>query len=272
MSSSEQACSTVSFSTIIPTWNEIDYLPNLLENLNSLAYISEIIVADNESTDGTAQFAMTAGCKVVTGGKPAVGRNAGAAVAQEALLLFVDADAIMTDDVMDALVENFQNQNVVAVHLRHKPLTTRRMIRFSYGVLDMYLLACSTLGRSYAVGTLIAVRKSAFESVGGFNEAVLVGEDFDFMRRLGQSKNGRIKYVRQRQLEVSARRFEVESFTIYVLKCLVWGTLRAIGTRHSLFGYKWMPYPRVEGAAADLCEVPEIRREPSDDSTSMRRS
>jgi glycosyltransferase involved in cell wall biosynthesis len=272
MTSSEQVWPTVRFSTIIPTWNEIDYLPNLVENLNSLAYVSEIIVADNESTDGTQQFATTAGCKVVTGGMPAVGRNAGAAVAQESILLFVDADAIMTGDVMDALVENFQNQNVIAVHLRLKPLTTRRVIRFSYGLLDMYLLVCSALGRSYAVGTLIAVRKSAFESVGGFNEAVLVGEDFDFMRRLGQSRSGRIKYVRGRQMEVSARRFEVESFMIYILKCLVWGTLRAIGTRHSLFRYKWTPYPRAEGAPANLFEVSEMQCEPPEDSPSMTRT
>ena len=70
---------TPRLSAIIPTLNEAVYLPLLLEALAAQTRpADEIIVADAGSADGTVELACRRGARVVRGGTPAVGRNAGA--------------------------------------------------------------------------------------------------------------------------------------------------------------------------------------------------
>ena len=70
-------------SIIIPTYNEEEYLPVLLDSIKSQSFDDyEIIVADANSTDKTREIAESYGCIVVAGGLPAVGRNNGAKIAK----------------------------------------------------------------------------------------------------------------------------------------------------------------------------------------------
>ena len=69
------------FSIIIPTYNEEEYLPVLLDSIKEQDFDDyEIIVADANSTDKTVEIAKDYGCIVVEGGLPAVGRNNGAKI------------------------------------------------------------------------------------------------------------------------------------------------------------------------------------------------
>lgn len=77
------------FSIVIPTYNEEEYLPKLLESIKMQSYDDyEIIVADANSNDRTREIAEEYGCIVVDGGLPAVGRNNGAKVAKGEIILF----------------------------------------------------------------------------------------------------------------------------------------------------------------------------------------
>ena len=68
-------------SIIIPTYNEEEYLPVLLESIKEQSFDDyEVIVADANSTDKTREIAKEYGCIVVDGGLPAVGRNNGARI------------------------------------------------------------------------------------------------------------------------------------------------------------------------------------------------
>ena len=70
-------------SIIIPTYNEEEYLPVLLESIKKQNFNDyEVIVADANSTDRTREIAKEYGCLIVDGGLPAVGRNNGAKVAK----------------------------------------------------------------------------------------------------------------------------------------------------------------------------------------------
>ena len=63
-------------SIIIPTYNEEEYLPNLLKSIESQKFKDyEVIVADANSCDNTVKIAKNYGCTVVQGGMPGVGRN-----------------------------------------------------------------------------------------------------------------------------------------------------------------------------------------------------
>jgi len=112
------------FSVIIPAWNEEKYLPRLLDSIDvakarwgegkreldsrmrgndepivnrQSAIVNpeiEVIVADNASTDRTAEIARERGCRVAFVEKRliAASRNGGAAMARGEILCFVDAD------------------------------------------------------------------------------------------------------------------------------------------------------------------------------------
>jgi glycosyltransferase involved in cell wall biosynthesis len=65
---------------VIPAYNEEAYLPRLLDTIDEARLRSggvsesiELIVADNRSTDATAQIAADRGCIVVTVERRAIG-------------------------------------------------------------------------------------------------------------------------------------------------------------------------------------------------------
>ena len=80
-------------SVVIPTLNEEATLPGLLDALGAQSRPpDEIIVADAGSTDGTPELARARGARLVRGGRPGPGRNAGARAAVGDLLLFLCAN------------------------------------------------------------------------------------------------------------------------------------------------------------------------------------
>lgn len=97
------ACSLPSLSIIVPSRNEAHNLHRLLPTLNAASYPGslEIIVVDDNSTDGTARIATAYGARVVRAaalppgwlGKP-YACHQGAASARGEWLLFTDADTV----------------------------------------------------------------------------------------------------------------------------------------------------------------------------------
>jgi glycosyltransferase involved in cell wall biosynthesis len=157
---------------IIPTWNEEAWLPRLLNCLAESGSVQTVIVADNDSDDGTRAIAQAHGCRLVAGGRPARGRNAGAMVATGDILLFVDADTILPVGYLEGVEELFRDEATIAVYFRNLPLTTRPFINVLYTIMDGYIAVLGWLGIAQGVGTSIAVRASAFRRAGGFPEDV----------------------------------------------------------------------------------------------------
>ena len=91
---------TPRYSVVIPAYNEEKLLGRLLDSLDvaRAAYGNadaiEVIVADNVSTDRTAEIARARGCRVASVEKRVIAavRNAGARAAVGEHLAFVDAD------------------------------------------------------------------------------------------------------------------------------------------------------------------------------------
>lgn len=84
-------------SIIIPTLNEEENLPKLLQSIKKqkLNQELEIIVSDAGSQDKTREIAKSFGCIIVEGGLLSKGRNNGAKEAKGDLLLFADADTVL---------------------------------------------------------------------------------------------------------------------------------------------------------------------------------
>ena len=89
---------------VIPTYNEGKYIARTLYAIAAQSGIHKIkiIIADAKSTDNTRTMAEVNGfelglnLKVIDGGLPAVGRNAGAKLATTPYVLFLDADITFT--------------------------------------------------------------------------------------------------------------------------------------------------------------------------------
>lgn len=233
----------MTFSVVIPTWNEAPWLPRLLSCLLKWPDFGEIIVADNNSSDDTIRIAERHGCRIVPGGRPAEGRNAGAKSSTGDVILFADADAVVPQTTLSHIAESFRRSSIVGLHCRLVPLGASAFVAFCYRAMDAYLRVLSTRGISQGVGTLIAVRRDAFRTVNGFREDILVGEDADFIRRLGRI--GKVRYERRAVVYTSARRFSLENQYLFAAKTVLWTMVRLFGLSASVIPYRWRAYPVV---------------------------
>jgi mycofactocin system glycosyltransferase len=128
----------------------------------------------------------------------AASRNAGAAMTSTQLLAFVDADVELAPGWLDRLSGHFAHDDVVAV----APRVVSRPASGLADVLERELCALD-LGPasgvvqhgapvSYLPSTVLLVRRSAFDAVGGFDPALDIGEDVDLVWRL--QSQGTVRY------------------------------------------------------------------------------
>ena len=196
-------------SIIIPTYNEEEYLPALLESIRKQDFTDyEVIVADADSEDNTRKIAEEYGCRVVEGGMPAAGRNRGAEVARGELLLFLDADLVLTDGYLRDAVEEFESEDLGIAITQMIPLSTRRRDKILHEFANRFMILVESIKPHGAGCYGILTRKELHERVGGFDESLDFGEDTDYIERIG--KIGRFRVLRKPRLLVSIRRLEKE--------------------------------------------------------------
>ncbi|NKQ37219.1 MAG: glycosyltransferase family 2 protein [Chloroflexi bacterium] len=100
------------FSIIIPVYNACDTLPVCLQAVQQSDFRDwELIVVDDDSTDGSAALAVEMGARVMrTHGRtgPAHARNLGASVAHGRYLFFLDADCRLHPDTLSRAARHLQ--------------------------------------------------------------------------------------------------------------------------------------------------------------------
>jgi glycosyltransferase involved in cell wall biosynthesis len=180
---------------VIPAKNEAILLPRLLESLVQQDYqkmaTTRILVADAGSTDDTrevaAAFRDRLAVEIIEGGLPAVGRNAGAALATTPYVLFLDADVELADRslIRRALARMTSGE----LHC----LTTN--IRCRGSLLDKALYAgnnffqhLSRLYRPFSTGMFMLFDLPRFRQLGGFNERALFAEDYLLSQKVARRK------------------------------------------------------------------------------------
>jgi glycosyltransferase involved in cell wall biosynthesis len=160
----------VRVSAIVPTWNEEALLPTLLGSLTMDTNISEVVITDNASTDDTVLVANSWGCSVVAGGLPAFGKNAGARHATGDILLFVDADVVVTRALTDYIYEAFTSVQTNALYFPLNPISDRLSIRLCYLISNRFAKTSYRLGRPMGPAPVLAVRSDIFADCDGFDE------------------------------------------------------------------------------------------------------
>lgn len=228
-------------SIVIPTYNEEDYLPHLLASLRAQTYHDmEIIVADAHSTDRTRAIATAAGCRVVDGGLPGVGRNAGAQVAKGDLLLFLDADVVPPGNLfLTMFVAAFTKQELDIATVWVKHMSDRKIDEWLTDIYNHYVTVVQRI-LPHSVGFCIMVKKNVHERIGGFDETILLAEDHDYGQR-AVKQGARYGVLKDIQVPVSVRRFDRDGYLSitckYVLCELHMMTLGPVRT--DIFRYRF---------------------------------
>ncbi len=217
-------------SIIIPTYNEEDYLPDLLESIRRQDFDDlEVIVADSHSTDRTVEIAQSYNCKVVNGGLPAVGRNNGARIAQGELLLFLDSDCVLTNDYLSQAIEEFELHNLGIAITQIIPMEKGFINELSHEFANYMTKKISAIKPHGAGCYGMLTYKSLHEEVGGFDETVDFGEDTDYIERV--AKISRFRVLENPRLLISTRRLKEEG-----LKTITWKYAKS--TAYQLMGRK----------------------------------
>jgi len=193
-------------SIVILAWNAWEETQSCLESLRSTLQLGDqVIVVDNGSTDVTpSRLKLFAWAEVITNQENrgfAGGCNQGAALAQHEVVVFLNNDTVLYGHWLDALVAPFGDPRVGASGPRSNFVSGPQVAEgVSYSAGDRAGLR--QFARQWAeahrgqvtptdrlVGFCLAVRKTAFEAVGGFDEGYEVGgfEDDDLCRRLGDA-------------------------------------------------------------------------------------
>jgi rSAM/selenodomain-associated transferase 2 len=168
---------------VIPTLNEAQALPALLDDLRVLAtaVALDVVVVDGGSSDGTRAQAAASGARVLQAPRGRANQlNRGAIVARGEWLLFLHADCRLGADARRALLAALEPPaGVQAAVFRFAidlPTFWRRFIETGQAIRE------ALSGLAYGDQGLL-VRRELYESVGGYPDLPLM-EDVAMIRRL----------------------------------------------------------------------------------------
>ena len=197
------------FSIIIPTYNEEEYLPVLLDSIKEQDFDDyEIIVADANSTDKTVEIAKDYGCIVVEGGLPAVGRNNGAKIAKGEILLFLDSDLQLTGEYLRNVLYEFKVERLGIAISQMIPMSNKVEDKLFHDFANYFMIGVQNIKPHGAGCYGIIAKRQLHEECNGFDESLTFGEDTDYIERL--AKKGRFRVLRNAKVGVSTRRLEEE--------------------------------------------------------------
>ena len=213
-----------SISVVIPCYNEELLIAACLDSIKSQDFSGdfEIIVADNNSTDGTGDIARRSGAKVVFETQKGVcaAREAGTRAARGEVVVSTDADNVFSRDWLSEIWKEFsKDPETIAVtgpcRFMDAPWWGRSSQAFLFWSIKAvyrmtgkvwYITACNT-----------AFKRGIFP---GYNTKMTQGGDeLDFLRKL--NKIGKVAYLPGNYIFTSSRRLRRGIFYGMVVT-LIW--------------------------------------------------
>lgn len=169
-------------SVIVTTRNNHATLPACLDSIHSQTYPNiELIVVDRDSEDDTKEIADRYTSRVFNQGpERSTQRNFGVKKSKGDYVVIIDSDMELSPDVITA-----------CVHLTDIHPETKGIIIPEESFGQGFWAACKKLERSFYVGVdwIEAARffdKKTYQQIGGYDEELVSGEDWDLSERIGQ--------------------------------------------------------------------------------------
>ncbi len=193
-------------SIVIPVFNNIELTRQCLTTLASVTTMPdyEVIVVDNASTDGTAEFLAALGGDVQVIRNQAnygfaVASNQGAKAARGEFLVFLNNDTIPTEGWLHALVDEVERHPEVAVvgskllyedgTIQHAGVAFSRIVFTPYHIYRKFPADSPMVNRrrefQCVTAACMLVRRDVFEQAGRFDEGFKNGfEDVDLCLKI----------------------------------------------------------------------------------------
>ena len=186
---------------VIPAKNEAELLPRLLDSIaqQDTPGISEttVYVADASSTDGTVELALNfrgrIDVRVIAGGLPSAGRNAGARMAQTPYVLFIDADIELEDPTLiRRAIEKMKRRNLhcLTTHIWCKAGSWKDQALYLGNNIVQFV---SQFGQPFSTGMFMLFDRKRFEELGGFHEQALYAEDYLLSKKVARRRFGIVR-------------------------------------------------------------------------------
>ena len=213
-------------SIIIPTLNEEEHLPRLLERLQSSSSRekTEITVVDGGSKDKTLTCCRSYEIKTIkTRANRAIQMNTGARASQNSILYFVHADSVPPESFFGDIESSISEGSDLGCY-RFRFESQNRLLKIN----NFF----TRFDRSWSRGgdQSLFIRRSVFEALGGFREEYVIMEEYDFLRRA--RNHGYSFDIIPKDILVSARKYDHNSYLKVQLANLV---------AYSMFKYGAMP-------------------------------
>ena len=208
---------SMTISVIIPAYNEGDYLPACLDAVmqNVAGLAIEVIVVDNNSTDGTrAVVERYPGVRYVF--EPVKGitraRQRGFLTATGEILAYVDADTRPPAGWIEQIVAQYRVRTDMAC--LSGPYSFYDLSRFRNAMSSGWFMAARPLyllTGYMMVGGNFAIRRDVLEKMGGFDSSIeFYGEDVDIGKRA--KKHGKVLFSNAFVMPTSGRRMAKQGF------------------------------------------------------------
>lgn len=229
-------------SIIITTKNEEVHISDCLGSLKEQTFPREkveIIVVDNNSTDNTKEIASRFNAQVFNKGpERSAQRNFGIFRAKGKYVLYLDADMILSKEVILQCVSQCEDRGLVALYVPEMIIGAGFWIKVRDFERSFYDATC--------IDAVRFVAKEAVLAIGGFDESLNGPEDWDFDRRINEfgqvSLIGALIYHNEGRFNLTRylqkKSYYAGSFERYIKK---WGqddpiVKKQLGFSYRLFG------------------------------------
>ncbi len=227
-------------SLVIPALNEENFLPRLLTSLTKQTKQDfEVVVVDGSSKDRTVEAAQSfcsklPGLKVVVSEKAGLPlqRNLGARATNGEWLVFIDADSVLLPYFVERIQWFIAKQQPVLFTSWFRPDSEISGDALFTLLANSFVEGSIHFHRPIAPGPLTAVRRDTFEMVGGYNEALTFGEDYDLTRRIAE-RGVTLQILRETLYEYSLRRVRREG-KLRFMGLYAMASLRVLLTKKNL--------------------------------------
>lgn len=218
-------------SIIIPTYNSGKTIAQCLESIQTQTHKSiETLIIDGGSTDNTLKIAENFGCKifVLNGKERSPSINFGVKKSIGEYIYRVDSDVIIDSNLVKEALYKCEVEGYDAISVFWSPDST---ISFWAKVRklekDCYKEELLYSGARF-------FRRDVFESIGGFDENLVAGEDYDLYNRLAKM-TFKIGIIESQELHIG----EPKSIVDIIKKNYYYGkTLNYFITQNKMNGVK----------------------------------
>ena len=172
-------------SFIIPAYNEEKYIGKTISKIKEYVpsrYRYEIIVVDHGSTDKTEEIAIKMGAKVISrnDGTIASLRNCGANIANGDIFIFLDSDVSLTQQWGDNIAPVVQSLNEGARLLTGSWYTISEDPNW---IEKYWFEPLQKINNTHINSGHMIISRSQFFELGGFDDKLETGEDYDISMR-----------------------------------------------------------------------------------------